>query len=103
MQTLCARCNELKGNHASKLKRLREIQDGVQVVYTVVAPSGLTLDNFATSDEGLKEIVTQFVSTDCSWKEGGYRLSVSLRQRKIYLENEIGEALVFTIKPLKRI
>jgi hypothetical protein len=103
MQTLCCTCNELKGNKKGTLKRLREIQDGVQTVYTVSTPTGFAVDYFATSKKGIAELVARFIKSEYRWEEGSYLISVSLRLGEIYIENPIGEPLVFTINTIRRV
>jgi hypothetical protein len=102
MQTMCCHCNELKGNKLGKLKRLREIRDGVQTVYTVSTPSGFALDFFATSEEGLTEIVTQFITSEYGWEEGSYSISISRLCGEIFVEH-FGEVLMFIINTIRRI
>lgn len=98
MQNLCCRCNELKGNSANRLKKLREIQDGVQTVYTV--PS---MDGFATSKKGLAEIVRKFVVVMYQWPEDTFKVQVSIRLKTIMVIPEIGEPVMFALRPLRRI
>ncbi len=97
MQTMCARCNELKGNKPEKLKRLREIQDGVQTVYTVDG-----MDGFATSDKGLAEIVRRHVA-EYQWDEASFMIQVSIRLRAIQIISDIRQPVKFTIKPIRRV
>jgi hypothetical protein len=98
MQTLCSRCNELKGSHVSKLKRLREIQDGVQTVYTVEG-----LEGFATSDRGIAEIVRKYVVGTYKWDEGSFEVRVSTRLKNIQVLSGVGEPVTFVIKPIRRV
>jgi hypothetical protein len=108
MQTMCCTCNELKGNQHRKggnskvLKRLREIQDGVQTVYTVSSPSGYAVDYFATSKKGLMELVDQIIKSEYWWEEGSYKISVSLRLGEIYVEHS-SESLTFYINTFGRV
>jgi hypothetical protein len=102
MQTLCCTCNELKGNKKGTLKRLREIQDGVQTVYTVSSPSGYAVDYFATSKKGLMELVDQIIKSEYWWEEGSYKISVSLRLGEIYVEHS-SESLTFYINTFGRV
>lgn len=81
MQTLCACYNELKGNKATKLKRLREIQDGVQTIYTVLYHGYLPMKGFATSDRGIAEIVRRYVMKEYQWGEDTFEIQVSIRQK----------------------
>jgi hypothetical protein len=109
MQTMCCTCNEFKGNQHRKggnskaLKRLREIQDGVQTVYTVSMPSGLAFDYFATSKKGIAELVARFIKSEYHWEEGLYQISVSLRLGEVYVENPVGEALTLYINTIRRV
>jgi 5-methylcytosine-specific restriction endonuclease McrA len=108
MQTMCCTCNELKGNQHRKggnskvLKGLREIQDGVQTVYTVSTPTGFAVDYFATSKKGIVELVDRFIKSEYRWEES-YQISVSLHLDEIYVENPIGEALTFYINTIRRV
>ncbi len=104
MQTMCHRCNELKGSHPSKLKRLREIQDGVQTVYTVMRHTLPVSDNFATSRKGLAEIMSQEIMRFYGWDEGEFQVRVSIRLLTIEVRHRKGrKPLKFSIKPLRRI
>ncbi len=98
MQTLCCRRNELKGNYASKLKRLREIQDGVQIVYTVVG-----LESFATSDRGIAEIVRKYVIGLYQWDEDSFEVRVNTELKIVQVISGIGEPVEFTIKAIQRV
>jgi hypothetical protein len=105
MQTLCCRCNELKGNKALKLKRLRKIQDGVQTVYTVQRQSGHIMEGFATSDKGVAELVRQYmVNTLDFYEDSQLDIRVSIRLLKVTV-CILGEDELFTfhIKRLGRI
>ncbi len=103
MQTLCCQCNELKGSHTLKLRRLREIQDGVQTVYMVLYHGYLPMDGFATSDKGIAEIVRRHVVKEYQWDENSFVVRVSIRQKLVRVHNKIGEPVVFIIKPIRRI
>ena len=98
MQTMCCRCNELKGNQGGKLKRLREIQDGVQTVYIV--PS---MDGFATSDKGIAEIVRKHVVAMYRWEADSFEVQVSIRLKTVKVVTKIGEPVVFALRPIRRI
>ncbi len=102
LQTMCCRCNELKGNQGTKLKRLREIQDGVQTVYTVTCPSGHTLNKFATSHKGLSETVRRFLRGGYDWYEDSIEVQVSTRQKLIRVQTPGGEML-FNINAIERV
>ena len=102
MQTMCSRCNELKGSHAFKLKRLREIQDGVQTVY-MVFHGYFQIDGFATSAKGLAEIVRKHIVEFYQWDEDTFKIQVSIRKKLITIQNEIGERAMFIIRPVRRV
>jgi hypothetical protein len=104
MQTMCCRCNELKGNQLSKLKRLRKIQDGVQTVYMVMRHDRPVSDNFATSRKGLAEIMSQEIMEFYGWDEGEFQVRVSIRLLTIEVRHGKGrKPLKFGIKPIRRI
>ncbi len=105
MQTMCARCNELKGNKPGKLKRLREIQDGVQTIYTVVygGIDDQVLDGFATSDRGLAEIARKWIMETYMWYEDTFEVQVSIRLKAIRVIPDNGEPIKFAIKPIRRV
>ena len=102
MQTLCARCNELKGNKANKLKRFREIQDGVQTVY-MVFHGYFQIEGFATSTKGLAEITRKHIVKFYKWDEDTFEIQVSLQEKLITIQNDIGEPAMFTIRPVRRV
>ena len=98
MQTLCCRCNELKGDQGGTLKRLRKIQDGVQTVYTVSL-----LDGFATSTRGLAEIVRKHVVEIYEWDEDSFEMLVSIRLKTIRVIPKTGTPIPFKILPIRRV
>lgn len=107
LRTMCCRCNELSGNYATELKRLREIQDGVQIVYTVYWRCK-ALDGFATSYRGLEAITRKWVAEGYGWADDLYEVQISLRKKLIKIvpnhpANRRYGNLSFTIKPLRRI
>ena len=93
----------MKGNYATKLKRLREIQDGVQIVYMALYPNGVPMDGFATSYKGLAEIVRKYITEFYQWNENSFEIQVSIRLKKIKVISEIGKPVVFHIKPIRRV
>ena len=103
MQTMCSRCNELKGDRGGKLKRLREIQDGVQTVYTVLYPNAFPMDGFATSDKGLAEIVRQYIVEFYNWNEDSFEIRVSIRLRTVQVISGVGKPVVFRIGAIRRV
>lgn len=103
MQTMCCRCNELKGNKKGNLKKLREIQDGVQTIYMVV-DCDQVLDRFATSDKGLTEIVRKQMVEVYHWPENSFKIQVNIELNTIeILDNNENSEFYFTIKPIRRI
>ncbi len=102
MQTLCCRCNELRGDYATKMKRLREIQDGVPTVY-MVFHGYFQIDGFATSDEGLAEIVRKHIVDFYKWNEDTFEIQVSIQEKLITVQSDIGEPAMFIIRPIRRV
>lgn len=104
MQTMCCRCNELKGNQNSKLKRLRKIQDGVQTVYTVTRHTLPISDNFASSNKGIAEITRLHIMDFYGWEESEFQVRVSIRLLHVKVHHGEGKKpLKFNIKPIRRI
>lgn len=103
MQTLCCRCNELKGSRATKLKQLREIQDGIQTVYMVLYYDGIPMEGFATSNAGLAEIVRRFIIGSYQWQEDSFQVQARIKHGIVTVTNEIGEPCTFNIKPIRRV
>jgi len=104
MQTMCHRCNELKGNGQSKLKRLREIQDGVRTLYMVMRHDRLVSDTFASTYKGLEEITAQEIMSFYGWerKEFSVRVSIRLGTIEVHLTDGRGP-LKYNIKTVRRI
>lgn len=103
IQTMCHRCNELKGSKKLKLKRLREIQDGVQVVYTVLNHGGIPMEGFATSEQGIMEIMRKYVMESYQWEDGNFQVQASIRRGIVMVQHGGGSPHTFTIKPIRRI
>lgn len=107
LRTMCSRCNELSGNYATKLKTLREIQDGVQTVYTVYFGCK-ALDGFATSYKGLEVITRKWVADCYGWNDDLYYVQSSFRLNRIKIVprhpgNKRYGNLTLTIKPIQRV
>lgn len=106
MQTLCFRCNELKSNYATKLKRLREIQNGTRTVHTVIYPTdeGIqSMEGFATSDKGVAEIVRRYVVKEYQWQDD-FEVRVNIRKKFVEVHTKIKEEpVIFIIKSIRRV
>ena len=111
MQTLCCRCNELKGDQIIRggnrktLERLRKIQDGVQVVYTVQRQSMHIMEGFATTPKGIAEIVRQYLEeVTLSLDTGELTINVDMETHLVTMApNDGSPTHTFHIKALRRI
>jgi hypothetical protein len=109
MQTMCHVCNELKGNRRIKggnertLQGLRKIQDGVQVVYTVLYLDNYPMQGFATTPEGIIEILTRYITETHNWSRDSFEILVDMEKEIATLQSETGEDTTFDIQPVRRI
>jgi len=107
LRTMCSRCNQLSGNYATALRTLREIQDGVQTVYTVYSGCK-ALDGFSTSYKGLEAIARKWVADCYGWDDDLYDVQCSFRKALIKIiphrpVNKRYGNLSLTIKTIRRI
>jgi hypothetical protein len=109
MQTMCHVCNELKGNQHAKggnkraLHKLRKIQDGVQVVYTVLFLDNYPMRGFATTPKGITEILARHITETYNWPRDSFEVLVDMENETVTLQYKIGGDTVFVIQPVRRI
>jgi 5-methylcytosine-specific restriction endonuclease McrA len=111
MQTMCHICNELKGSRHIKggnrknLSRLREIQDGAQVVYTVERQSTHIMEGFATTPRGIAEIARDYFMGMYDLDDSDdLDINVDMERKQVIVDpNDGGPEIIFRIKPLRRI
>ena len=108
MQTMCATCNELKGNRQGGNKKvlsyLRKIRDGAQVIYMVSASEYWDdmLDGFATSPKGIARIIERHIEY-CPLFEDGYKIEVDMQELRAIVVGEDEFLTTYYIHKVERI